>query len=200
MKNALFALGIGLSLTVSSIGLAQEGGGAQLAASAVAQAGIAYPGGTVAEYLKEGTAYRLNLFGGARLPRIAWLGAVGLGIDFTYSEHQPRDGSIGFAYRRFLWDWLFIPVTFADILSITPGLAWIVTDVKYPAVDIEQTSIRPAGVLTVGLAYPIVSRLSLRADLRGELPFRDREKRSNGTELDLTGQFVSWFAGLQFKI
>lgn len=105
----------------------------------------------------------------------------------------------GFYYRRYMWDWLFIPVSIGGILQITPGLAWLVTDVNSPSRGIDQTSIRPVGVLTIGLRIPFSQLVALRVDDRTEIAFADRAKLPNGSKLNLTGSFVSAFAGFDLE-
>ena len=75
----------------------------------------------------------------------------------------------------------------------------MVTDVNSPSRGIDQTSIRPVGVLTIGLRIPFSQLVALRVDDRTEIAFADRAKLPNGSKLNLTGSFVSAFAGFDLE-
>jgi hypothetical protein len=171
-----------------------------LAASVLVQGGRAFPGGPLAAWVDPGTAVRVKLFGGARVRSVRWLSAVGLGLDFTYSAHGGKPDYAEFKYRRFLWDWFFIPISFNDVVILTPGLGWLLTDVEHPRAGVAQTSIRPAFVLTLGSRFPVAGKLGLRADVRGEHALADRERATGGGELNLTGTFWGAFAGLDLQL
>lgn len=165
----------------------------------ILQVGKSYPIGEIGSWLGPGTAYRLKVFGGARLPKISWLGGVGLGWDLSYSTHGPKATDPGFAYKKFTWDWLYIPISFAGILHFTPGLSWVLTDVKAPAQGIQEVSVRPAGTVTLGISYPILPFMSVRADGRWEHAVADLERGNDGFERSVTGSFLTAFAGLDFQ-
>ena len=57
----------------------------KIAAHLTIEGGKASPQGAMKDYLKPGNAYHLNIFGGAKVD-MPYVGAVGLGWDFTYSE------------------------------------------------------------------------------------------------------------------
>ena len=70
------------------------------------EAGNAFPQTELSSWVEPGTAYRLKLFGGAKV-KLGPVGAVGLGWDLTYSQHDIKESENGF-YRRFTWDYIFL--------------------------------------------------------------------------------------------
>jgi len=172
--------------------------GTEIAASAMVQYGKSYPQGELAKFLDQGDAYRLNLFGGAKL-KVPFISAVGLGFDFTYYNYISKNSVDGFYFRRYLWDMLFIPIGFGPFL-FTPGLAWVITDTHLPQFGINQTSIRPAGTLGLGFFLGLADRLALRIDGRVVWEMDDHEKMNDGNELNIRGKYVEAFAGLQYTL
>ncbi len=165
------------------------------AGDVILEAGKTWPNGPLQDWIGPGTALRARLFGGAHL-KIPYVNAVGLGIDFTYANHPFKLGSPDARYHRYLWDWLFIPVSIGWF-QITPGVAWVVTDVHNDDLGIVRTSIRPAGVLTAALRVPVTSLIMLRTDFRTEIAFADRAQTNTGATMNLTGSFWTWFGGLE---
>ncbi|SMF04932.1 hypothetical protein [Pseudobacteriovorax antillogorgiicola] len=153
--------------------------------------GQSFPQNELTSYFSPGDAYRLRLFGGAKIK----LGAVGLGWDITYANYGLKDGLSGH-YNRLLWDWLFLPVGIGFI-QLTPGLAWVVTDVDVSEMGLKEQSIRPAGVLSIGVKLGIISNVAITAQVRGESVWEDMEPvvLPNQDEIDITGQFVTATVG-----
>lgn len=157
------------------------------------QGGRSYPQAELAEWLQPGPAYRLKVFGGAKVD-VAAVGAVGLGLDLTYSQHQIKN-SEGGRYRRWLWDWLFVPINIG-FLNVTPGIAWVVTDVHVPEWDVKEVSIRPAGVLSVGARVGVHPNVALTADVRAEKVVIDQEPIGPEEKKNVTGEYVAAMAGI----
>jgi hypothetical protein len=180
-----------LSLSLTSA----RAGDVSAAGDIFVEAGKSWPNGPLQDWIGPGNAYRAHLFGGAHL-QIPFVNAVGLGLDFTYAHHDFKQGSPDAYYRRYLWDWLFIPISIG-YLQLTPGMAWVATDVKNDGLGIDRTSIRPAGVFTAALRIPVVSIVMLRTDFRTEIAFADHAQTTQGGTMNLTGSFWSWFGGIE---
>ena len=176
---------------MGQVGLAKN----QLATSAALQIGRVFPQGTMNSYLEEGISYRTDLFIGAEVD-VPVVSAVGTGVDFTYSEHElsaDREGH----FRRYLWDIFFFPVN-VGVVQIQPGLAWNVTDVKIPALDLDEVSIRPAGVISAEIAIPINQQVRLTAMGRYTKIVSDMEETTEG-EINICGETVSVLSGVKVK-
>jgi hypothetical protein len=160
------------------------------------EGGRSYPQKELAEWLEPGPAYRAEIFGGAKV-NVPMIGAVGLGLDLTYSFHHFKDagGDDQGHYQRFLWDWFFLPINIG-FLNVTPGIAWVVTDIDAPALGVEELSVRPAAVLSLGLRVGILPHLALTADVRGEKVLLDQERLDADHQLNITGEFVTALAGI----
>lgn len=156
------------------------------------QGGQAYPQKDLVEFLEPGTAYRLKLFGGAKVD-MKFIGAVGLGWDITYSDHSIKMDESG-SYRRFTWDWFYLPISLGFI-HITPGLAWVVTDIDTELLGIKETSIRPAGILDIGASLAFTSNFGVALNGRVSKTIIDKETMSNGRDINIVGDYASWFLG-----
>ncbi len=157
------------------------------------EAGKASPQGKLRDYLKPGNAYHLNIFGGAKVD-VKFVGAVGLGWDFTYSEHALKNDVQGH-YRRFSWDWFHLPLGWG-LFYVKPGLSWVLTNVKIPELQIEESSIRPELMLDVGARLGLGENFALTGGGHSEWAWLDTEKTAAGKDLHITGNFMSWFAGV----
>lgn len=160
------------------------------------EGGRSYPQGEAATWLDPGPAFRTDIFGGVKI-NIGPGGAAGLGLDFTYAQYNTKNEDGG-RYRRYLWDWFFLPIGIG-YLNVTPGLAWVVTDVRLPSIDLEETSIRPAAVLSVGLNIPVMQHLALVVDVRGEKVLIDKERIDANHELNITGDFITAVVGIEAR-
>jgi hypothetical protein len=159
------------------------------------EAGKASPQGKLRDYLKPANAYHLNIFGGAKVD-VKYIGAVGLGWDFTYSDHALKGDAAGH-YRRFTWDWFHLPLSLG-FFYFKPGLSWVLTNVKIPELGIDESSIRPELLMDVGVRVGLGSNFGLTAGGRGEWAWLDTERTSAGKDLAITGNVLSWFAGVLF--
>ena len=157
------------------------------------EAGRASPQGKLRDYLMPATAYHLNIFGGAKV-ELRFIGAVGLGWDFSYSEHTLKNNVEGH-YRRFSWDWFHLPLGFG-FFYVKPGLSWVLTNVQIPELQVEESSIRPELLLDLGMRVGLGENFALTAGGRGEWTWLDTERTSKGKDLAITGNFGSWFAGI----
>lgn len=157
------------------------------------EAGRASPQGKLKDYLKPGNVYHLNIFGGAKVD-LKFVGAVGLGWDFTFSEHRLKDDVVGH-YRRFAWDWFHVPVGLG-FLFFRPGLSFVLTNVKIPELEVDESSIRPEIILDAGVRVGVGANVAITGGGRAEWAWRDSEKTSLGHDLEITGNFMSWLAGL----
>lgn len=156
------------------------------------QGGQAYPQKDLVEFLQPGTAYRLKLFGGAKV-NVKFVGAVGLGWDFTYSEHEMKFDDNA-SYRRLTWDWFHLPISLGFI-HFTPGLSWVLTDVDSEVVGLKETSIRPAVMLDTGISLALTSNFGVALNARASKTIIDKEKLNDGSEINIVGDYVSWFVG-----
>jgi hypothetical protein len=167
----------------------------KLSTSAALQIGKVFPKGEIGYYLKEGISYRTDLFIGANVD-IPVVDAVGTGVDFTYTSHELKDDQAGH-YKRYLWDIFFLPVNLGPI-QIQPGVAWNVTDVEIPSLNLEEVSIRPAGVISAQLAIPINQHVRLTAMGRYEKIVSDLEETTDG-KINISGEAVSFLSGMHVK-
>jgi hypothetical protein len=169
----------------------------QLTAQALFAAGKASPQGELRDYLKPGNVYHFSIFGGAKV-NVKYVGAVGLGWDFAYSEHAFKNDLEGH-YRRFSWDWFHLPLGF-KFFYVKPGLSWVLTNVKIPELDIDESSIRPEIMFETGMRVGLGSNFVLTGGGRVERTWLDQEKTSAGRELAITGTYGSWFTGFILHI
>lgn len=167
----------------------------KIAADAVFQYGFSYPQQHLSHLLKTGQSYRLNLFGGAKL-QSKWIGAVGLGLDFTYSNYPTKNQGNGSYYRRYQWDLFAIPLSFW-LFVFKAGISWNVTHTKLLAHDIHETSIRPGFVADLGLRIPLAKHVLLRGDVRAEKVIKDTEIKRDGSKQNISGVFLAWLAGIE---
>src|ERR1700757_364777 len=72
--------------------------------------GKSFPQSNLADFLIDGTSYRIDLFGGAKLQNIKILNAIGLGLDFTYTTWRPLNAEVGFRYKQYQWDMFQLPI------------------------------------------------------------------------------------------
>lgn len=151
------------------------------------EAGQSFPQNELTDLFSPGNAMRLRLFGGAKIK----LGAVGIGWDISYAEYELKNELEGH-YNRVLWDWLFIPINIG-FLQITPGLAWVITDVQIDDLGLKEQSIRPASVLSIGASLGVISNFAITAQVRGEAVWEDMEPVSmqNQDELNITGKYIT---------
>jgi len=179
-------------IIISQAGFAKT----QVAAHVEFEYGQSYGSDQMNGRLDAGKIYRLKLFGGAKLPKIKFLSAVGLGLDFTYSDFKDKSNTTNFKYQRFTWDWIHIPVNIG-IIRLIPGLSWVVTAVNDPTTGINEKSIRPAFSGSIGVGIP-VWRFKFLFDLKAMHVFEDTEVTSAGEKINITGNFLSAYAGLGF--
>jgi hypothetical protein len=192
MRTQIFAVS-----TLAIFLLFPKGAGAVDATARVtAQYGKAYPFAEIGDFLDSGTAYRLDLFGGAKLQNIKFLSAIGLGVDITYTSWKPKRAEAGFRYQQYQWDWFKLPVSVWNFV-IEPGIIWMITDVQIPSRGIDQTSIRPGINLNLGFRLPLFNHVNFRADGRIQRVMLDKERTSTNEEITVTGQQYGWFAGLE---
>lgn len=161
------------------------------------EAGKASPQGKLRDYLKPGNAYHFNIFGGAKVD-LKLIGAVGIGWDFTYSEHAFKDDMKGH-YRRFSWDWFHVPLGWGPFY-VKPGLSWVLTNVKIHELQVDESSIRPELMFETGMRLGLGSNFAITGGGRGEWTWLDTEKTSTGKDLAITGNYGSWFAGFILHI
>ncbi|GAB6137727.1 hypothetical protein [Halanaerobaculum tunisiense] len=100
-------------------------------------------------------------------------------------------------FRRYLWNIFFIPVNLGPI-QIQSGLAWNVTDVSIPALDLEEVSIRPAGVISAEVGMQLTENIVFTAMSRYENIVSDFEDTTAG-QMDISGETISAFSGLQVQ-
>ncbi|MBT3980785.1 MAG: hypothetical protein HOE90_05480 [Bacteriovoracaceae bacterium] len=167
---------------------------ADLTAHVEGSYGPSWGSGQLHGRLTDGWMARIKLFGGAKLPKIKWLSAAGIGFDFTFSQFKDKNNVRNFSYDRYSWDWLYIPIRFW-LFRITPGMSWVITNVRVPDWAIREKSVRPAFQLTLGLGFPIGS-FEIFVDARSEYVLEDREKANTGSNMNVTGYFLSTYAGL----
>jgi len=165
-----------------------------LTAYTAVEVGKAYPQSNLADFLIDGTAYRVDLFGGAKLANIKFLSAIGLGLDFTYTTWRAKNDEAGFRYKQYQWDMFKLPIQLGWFL-LEPGIIWMVTDVGIPHLNIDHTSIRPGLNVTAGLRIPVLPHFNLRADARAQRVMMEKELTSTNERFNVTGQSYSWFAG-----
>jgi hypothetical protein len=161
----------------------------------VLQYGKIYPQGHLATFLGEGDSYRAKIFGGVKI-NSKWLGAVGLGMDFTYSDIATKDLGSDSYFRRYQWDLFIMPVS-VWLFTLEPGFTWNVTDTKLTSLGIEETSVRPGFITNLGFRLPVASHVILRADGRYEYIFKDTERTLAGDKLNISGSFYSVLGGLE---
>jgi len=167
----------------------------KLAADFVLQYGKIYPQGHLSKVLGAGDSYRGKLFGGVKV-NSKWLGAVGLGLDFTYSDIETKNMGLDSHFRRYQWDLFIAPVSFW-LFTLEPGFIWNITDTKLSSLGIEETSIRPGFITNLGFRLPIVKHVILRADGRYEYVFKDSETTSAGDAFNISGSFYSVLGGVE---
>jgi hypothetical protein len=160
------------------------------------QAGKSFPHAELSNFLSDGTAYRLDLFGGAKLQQIKFLSAIGLGIDVTYTNWRAKNPESGWRFKQYQWDMFKLPISLW-LFVIEPGFLWMVTDVAIPHKGIDQTSIRPGINLNLGFRLPILPHFNLRADGRIQRVMLDKERTNTNEEMTVTGQSYSWLAGFE---
>ncbi len=158
------------------------------------EAGQSFPQNELTEFFAAGTAYRFKIFGGAKMK----LGAVGLGWDVTYADYQLKDELQGH-YKRIVWDWFFLPIRIG-FFEITPGVAWVITDIRVDQWRLKEQSVRPAASLGLGLRFNLMQHLALSAQVRGEKVWEDMETVTglNRQEIDITGDYITATAGAVF--
>ena len=122
----------------------------QMAAHVEVVYGQAWASEQLSGKLDTGKVYRLKLFGGAKLPKIKFLNAVGLGLDFSFSDFKDKVKTTNFKYQTFSWDWIHIPVNIG-VIRLVPGLSWVVTAVNDPSLGVSEKSIRQQYLLLLGI-------------------------------------------------
>ncbi|MFW7379239.1 MAG: hypothetical protein ACOH5I_10560 [Oligoflexus sp.] len=144
-----------------------------------------------------GETLRLRLFGGAKIQQKG-VGAVGLGLDLSYSDYELKNNLTGH-YRRVVWDWFFLPLNIG-FLEITPGLTWVITDVHIEEYDVRHVSIRPGGLIGLGFRIGILPYVALTGQVRAERVWEDKA-RAVAANLDfdtltITGDYISATVGI----
>jgi hypothetical protein len=165
-----------------------------LTAYTAIEAGKAFPQSNLADFLIDGTAYRIDFFGGAKLQNIKFLSAIGLGLDFTYTTWRAKNDEAGFRYKEYQWDMFKLPIQVGWFM-FEPGIIWMVTDVGIPHLNIDHTSIRPGINFTAGLRVPLLPHFNLRADGRIQRVMMEKELTKTNERFNVTGQSYSLFAG-----
>jgi hypothetical protein len=193
MISAMFRHLLGAALITAMICDSAFAEAPKATAHLLLEAGKASPQGKLRDYLKPGNAYHLNIFGGAKVD-VKFVGAVGLGWDFTYSEHALKNDVDGH-YRRFSWDWFHLPIGWG-LFYVKPGLSWVLTNVKIPELQVDESSIRPEILLDIGARMGFGANFAITGGGHAEWAWLDSEKTSTGKDLNITGNFMSWFAGV----
>lgn len=156
--------------------------------------------GDMANYFEDGMGARLDLFGGAKIPGVKFLSAVGLGLDITYMGFAPKDGRDAH-YHMLQWDWFKLPiprVTLGPIGFVAEaGLFWNLIDVKIG--DYAQTSVRPGLSAGAGLQIQVHKAVSIDAMARYNWMAQDNE-RIEGTSQAITMNYAAFFGGLKVSI
>jgi hypothetical protein len=165
-----------------------------LTAYVTPEIGRSFPQGNLGDFLIDGTAYRVDLFGGAKLANVKFLSAIGLGLDFTYTNWRPLNQETGFRYHQFQWDMFHIPLQIGWIL-IDPSIIWMVTDIGIPHLNIDHTSIRPGIGITAGLRIPLLPHFALAVDGRAQRVMMEKELTNTNERFNVTGQSYSGFVG-----
>ncbi|MDB2447029.1 hypothetical protein N9W79_00220 [bacterium] len=189
-----FSFRVILALTITALvapraSLAAEPQGTGLL---LLEAGKSSVGEALVDYVENGDAYRVKLFGGMKLD-IPLVSAAGLGIDFTFHSHALKEDFSGH-YNRATWDWFYLPISIGPI-NITPGLGWNITDIQIEELGISEISIRPHAMINTGLTLAIFQHFALTVDARYERIWDDFEPTLDG-RLNITGDHVSVFAGM----
>jgi hypothetical protein len=156
--------------------------------------GKSFPQSNLADFLIDGTAYRIDLFGGAKLQNIKFLNAIGLGLDFTYTTWRPKNMEAGFRYKQYQWDMFKLPLQIGWVI-IEPAIIWMVTDVGIPHLNIDHTSIRPGLNVTAGLRIPILPHFALAVDARAQRVMMEKELTNTNERFNVTGQSYTFLAG-----
>ena len=190
--SLVLALIVSTSIFVSKTARAAE---TKATGDFVVQYGKIYPQGHLASFLGEGDSYRAKIFGGVKI-NSKWLGAVGLGMDFTYSDIATTDMGSDSYFRRYQWDLFILPLS-VWLFTLEPGFTWNVTDTKLTSLGIEETSVRPGFITNLGFRLPVASHVILRADGRYEYIFKDTERKLAGDKLNISGSFYSVLGGLE---
>lgn len=193
MTRFLFALLLSASLPLAARA------DTDLVGHTTLQYGVSFPQRPLSDYVDSGRAYRVELFGGAKMNAVRWLSAVGLGLDFTFSHFDTHNLGAGSYYHRYQWDIFRVPVGLGWFL-FKPGFSWVVTHTKMTRFGIDETSIRPALLLDLGLRVPLAGPLALAVDGRYEWVVSDREpSRTTADTINLTGSFWTALAGVQLS-
>jgi hypothetical protein len=196
MLTRIFRILPALTLSALAFSGASARAETKAAASALFEYGKAYPLEHLADVLGDGDVYRFKLFGGVKIDT-KWLGAVGLGVDFSYINHETlASAGAGSHYRRYQWDLLTLPLA-VWLFVLEGGLTWNVTSTKLVALGIDETSIRPGLVGNLGFRLPIIPHLTLRADARYEYVFSDTEVTDAGDKFNIQGPSWSLLGGLE---
>lgn len=155
------------------------------------EGGLSYPQNHLTQFISSGTMVRFRIFGGAKLK----LGSVGLGWDISYADYELKDGYSGY-YKRYVWDWFFFPIGLG-FFQITPGVAWVISDTSIKELGLYEQSVRPAGVLALGVRLGVIKNFALTAQIRGEKVWEDMETVDNFylEEINITGDFISATVG-----
>jgi hypothetical protein len=161
------------------------------------EAGKSFPQSNLEDFLVDGTSYRVDLFGGARLANIKFLSAIGLGLDFTYTNWRAKNNEAGFRYKQYQWDMFKLPISIWWFI-VEPGFIWMITDVQIPHLGIDQTSIRPGMNVNLGFRLPLLPHFNLRADARAQRVMMDKERTNTNEEVNITGQTYTFFGGCEF--
>ncbi len=167
-----------------------------LTARGAFQMGKSFPHSNLRDFLIDGTAYRVDLFGGAALKNIKFLSAIGLGLDVTYTDWRAKNPEAGFRYKQIQWDMFKLPISLW-LFVLEPGITWMITDVSIPHLGIDQTSIRPGLNVNLGFRLPLLPHFNLRADARAQRIMMDKERTLTREEVNITGQTYSWFGGFE---
>ena len=159
--------------------------------------GFSIPQAGLAETFAGGSSLRLRAFGGAKLKQQG-LGAVGLGLDLSYTNYMLHDDLSGH-YRRVVWDWFFLPLQIG-FLELTPGFTWVITDVRLVEYGVRAVSIRPGGLLSLGFRLPILPHLAVTGQTRIERVWEDRARVGLASlpfeTLIITGNYLAATLGL----
>jgi len=159
--------------------------------------GFSIPQGALADTFDPGSSLRLRAFGGAKLEQKG-LGAVGLGLDLSYTNYLINEDLSGH-YRRVVWDWFFLPLNIG-FLELTPGFTWVITDVRIVEYGVRAVSIRPGGLLGVGFRLPVLPHLAFTGQARIERVWEDRARVGLSSlpfeTLIITGTYLAATIGL----
>lgn len=175
----------------------------ELTFKATAQMAYAEATEDMYSYFHPGEGFRVDLFGGVKLPMVSFLNAAGLGLDFTYLEFKGKN-STGDLYRSYQWDWFGLPLPGLSMgllsVNLDIGMFWNVIDVNINEFQYSQTSIRPGVSALFGLALNLGPYFAFVFDARYNTMFEDSERLSVDTVKKISMNYPVFYAGIRARI